>query len=187
MTEGITALVAAVVLLYMGFWMHSKPMPTVGALFSRSSCVPPSPRVRCGPWRWYHSWQCIARFRDGAVLSSPVAASCPSVCPHTWGPAGRCRNARRARVAAFTRQYPSPSRDFFRCYLGSDGAASGDLCRQGDCGTPGTGLLASRTSTFPWYPRSRGLPRPSRPAATGSSDSDHCRRLYLHLLQRQET
>src|SRR5262249_5331737 len=65
--------------------------------------------------------------RDGALLSSAVDTSCPSVCPHAWWRAGCCCDARRARVAALTRQYPSPSRAFFRCYLGSAGATGGDI------------------------------------------------------------
>src|SRR5215813_9011260 len=51
--------------------------------------------------------------RDGALLSSTLDASCPSVCPRAWWLAGCYCNARRARVAALTRQYPSPSRAFF--------------------------------------------------------------------------
>ena len=56
MTEGVTALVAAAILLNVGFRMHEKAMPTAGAPFSTLNCRRPYRHARCGHWHWYRFW-----------------------------------------------------------------------------------------------------------------------------------
>jgi high-affinity iron transporter len=127
-TEGITALVAAVVLLYMGFWMHSKSYANRWQAFLQEQLhTALSARAMWALAASVIPGSVSRGVRDSTLLSSAVDTSCSSVCPHAWWLAGCRRDTRRARVATLSRQYPSPSRAFFRCYLGFAGSAGGDI------------------------------------------------------------
>ena len=158
-TEGITALVAAVVLLYMGFWMHNKSYANRWQTFLQEQLrTALSARTM---WALaLVSFLAVYREAFETVLFYQAlwTQAAPAYAPVLGGLLAASRDARRARVAALTRQYPSPSRAFFRCYLGSAGSAGGDIRGQGYCCAPGSGHLASRTSKLPWHPRSRCLP-----------------------------
>ena len=61
-TEGVTALVAAAMLLYVGFWMHATPTRRAGRPISRRSVQAAllGPHA-LGPGRASRSWPCTAR------------------------------------------------------------------------------------------------------------------------------
>ena len=112
MTEGITALVAAVVLLYMGFWMHNKSYANRWQTFLQEQLrTALSARTM---WAlalvsflavYREAFETVLFYQALWTQAAPAYAPCLVAC---W----LLRDARRARVAALTRQYPSPSRAF---------------------------------------------------------------------------
>ena len=87
-TEGITALVAAVVLLYMGFWMHNKSYANRWQSFLQEQLRTALSTRTMWALTLVSSGSVSRGIRDGALLSSTLDASCPSVCPRAGWFAG---------------------------------------------------------------------------------------------------